>query len=43
MCKTNQNIKKELQKKLGKTKDPNVRQILMEKIKKLGDSDSIAK
>lgn len=43
MCKTNQEIKKQLLIQLGKTKDPNLRSILMEKIKKLGDNESILK
>jgi len=43
MCKTNENIKEELLKKLKGTKSKVLKKAIQEKINKLGDSDTIMK
>lgn len=43
MCKTTENIKKELLEKLDKTTNPIAKKAIEEKLKKLGDSETVVK
>lgn len=43
MCKTNENIKKELEEKLSKTSNPVAKEAIEERLKKLSDGKPIEK